>query len=91
MAAAHSVGLTAYWPSTQGSALPRSTLGFMLASAPRTKNSSRYYWLALPGMQMAPCPKLSPATATDLTVYALSMHSWRSSDSRSIARYWSSV
>jgi len=37
MAAAHSVGLLADWPSTQGSALPRSTLGFTLSSAPRTE------------------------------------------------------
>ncbi len=37
MAAAHSVGLTDSRPSTQGSALSRSTLGFILPPAPQAK------------------------------------------------------
>jgi len=37
MAAAHFVGLNAFRRSPQGSALPRSTLGFMLPSASRTE------------------------------------------------------
>ena len=61
MAAAHSVGLPADWPSTQGSALPRSTLGFILSSAPRTEicveTNARQVALLLPPIFYVSPPK----------------------------------